>query len=92
MEDVRFDTTGMVLYIKKSKTDQLGQGSYVRIHASDQENCPVELTRLYMAKLNYGTENGFLQPQIRTYKDGRQSGVWHKKLRYSTALEDTKIR
>ena len=41
-------------------------------------------------KLNYGTENGFLQPQIRTYKNGQQSGDWYKKLGYSTALEDTK--
>ena len=90
MVDVRFDTTGMILHIRKSKTDQLGAGQYIRINASEIENCPVEITHHYITKLNYGTENGFLQRQIRSYKDGRQSGVWHKKLSYSTALEDTK--
>ena len=73
MEDIRFDTTGLVLHIRKSKTDQLGQGAYVRINATEEETCPVELTRLYMLKLNYGTENGYFQPQIRSYKDGRQA-------------------
>ena len=90
MEDIRFDTTGMVLHIRRSKTDQLGKGTYVRINITDLEHCPVEITRLYMQKLNYGTENGFLQPQVRTYKNGSQAGVWYKKLSYSTALEDTK--
>ena len=90
MEDIRFDTTGMVLHIKRSKTDQLGKGTYVRINITDLDHCPVEITRLYMQKLNYGTENGYLQPQVRTYKDGQQSGVWYKKLSYSSALEDTK--
>ena len=90
MDDIRFDESGLVLHIRKSKTDQLGEGAYVRIQATEEENCPVELTRLYLHKLNYGTENGFFQPQIRTYKDGTQSGVWFKKLGYSSALEDTK--
>ena len=90
MEDVRFDTTGLVLHIRKSKTDQLGLGTYVRINMMDLEHCPVEITRLYIRKLNYGTENGFLQPQVRSFKDGSQSGVWYRKLGYSTALEDTK--
>ena len=57
---------------------------------TELEHCPVEITRLYIQKLNYGTENGYLQSQVRTYKDGKQSGVWYKKLGYSTALEDTK--
>ena len=89
-EDLIFDTTGLVLHIRRSKTDQLGVGSYVRMNMTDLEHCPVEITRLYLQKLNYGTENGYLQPQVRSYKDGRQSGVWYKKLGYSTALEDTK--
>ena len=80
----------MILHIRKSKTDQLGTGQHVRINSTEEEHCPVELTRLYIIKLRYGTENGFLQPQVRTYKDGSQSGVWFKKLNYSTALEDTK--
>ena len=90
MEDIKFTNTGMILYIKHSKTDQVGSGDYVRINMMGEEHCPVEITRLYIYKLNYGTENGYLQPQIRTYKDGTQSGVWHKKLGYSTALEDLK--
>ena len=90
MEDIRFDTTGMVLHIKRSKTDQMGKRTYVRINITDLDHCPVEITRLYMQKLNYGTENGYLQPQVRTYKNGEQSGVWYKKLSYSKALEDTK--
>ena len=80
----------MILRIRKSKTDQLGEGTFVKILMSEEEHCPVEITRLYLQKLNYGTENGFLQPQIRTYKDGKQAGVWHKRVGYSTALEDLK--
>ena len=90
MDDIQFTETGMVIKIRRSKTDQKGEGEYVRINMSEEENCPVEITRLYISKLGYGTENGFLQPQIRTYKDGTQSGVWHTKLGYSTALEDLK--
>ena len=90
MEDIKFTNTGMIIYIKRSKTDQVGSGDYVRINMTEEDHCPVEITRLYIYKLNYGTENGYLQPQIRTYKDGSQAGVWHKKLGYSTALEDLK--
>ena len=90
MENIRFDTTGLVLHIRKSKTDQLGAREYVRINIMEEEHCPVELMCLYILKLRYGTENGFFQPQIRTYKDESQSGVWYKKLSYTTALEDTK--
>ena len=90
MDDVTFDTTGMILRVKKSKTDQLGEGTFVKINMTELDHCPVEITRLYIRKLNYGTENGFLQPKIRTYKDGRQAGVWHSKVGYSTALEDLK--
>ena len=90
MEDIHFNETSMILHIKSFKTDQLGQGEYVKINATEAENCPVEITRLYLHKLNYGTENGFLQPQIHTNKEGVQSGVWYTKLGYSTALEDLK--
>ena len=90
MEDIQFTGTGMVVKIRRSKTDQKGEGEYVRINMSEEENCPVEITRLYISKLRYGTENGYLQPQIRTYKDGTQSGIWHSQLGYSTALEDLK--
>ena len=31
MEDIRFDTTGLLLHIRKSKTDQLGVGEFVRV-------------------------------------------------------------
>ena len=90
MEDIRFTSTAMVLHIRKSKTDQQGEGTYIRINMTGEEFCPVEITRLYIIKLNYGTENGYLQPQVRTYKDSSQAGVWHTKIRYSTALEDLK--
>ena len=90
MEDIRFDTTGLILHIRRSKTDQLGAGQYVKIQATEMDSCPVEITRRYIEKLQYGTENGFFQPQIRTYTEGNQAGVWHKKLGYSSALEDTK--
>ena len=90
MEDIRFDMTGLVLHIRRSKTDQLGAGQYVKIQATEMESCPVEITRRYIEKLRYGTENGYFQPQIRSYKDGEQAGVWHKKLGNSSALEDTK--
>ena len=90
MEDIKFTNSGMIIYIKRSKTDQVGSGDYVRINMIEEDHCPVEITRLYIYKLNYGTENGYLQPQIRSYKDGTQAGVWHKKLGYSTALEDLK--
>ena len=90
MDDIKFTNTGMIIYIKRSKTDQVGSGDYVRINMTEDQHCPVEITRLYIRKLNHGTENGYLQPQIRTYKNGTQSGVWHKKLGYSTALVDLK--
>ena len=90
MDDIRFTSSAMILRIRKSKTDQLGEGTFIKILMTEEEHCPVEITRLYLQKLNYGTENGFLQPQIRTYKDGKQAGVWHKKVGYSTALEDLK--
>ena len=90
MDDIRFDETSMIIRVQKSKTDQIGQGQYVKINMTEENNCPVEVTRLYLRKLNYGTENGFLQPQIRTHRDGSQSGVWFKRLNYSTALEELK--
>ena len=90
MDDIKFETTGLILRIQKSKTDQLGEGTFVKINMTELDHCPVEITRLYIRKLNYDMENGFLQPKIRMYKDGRQAGVWHSKVGYATALEDLK--
>lgn len=71
MDDIKFNHDGMTVHIRKSKTDQLGEGTYIRINANGEpDNCPVEITRLYMFKLNYRTENGYLQPRIRSYKNG----------------------
>ena len=79
VDDVKFCTDGMVLHIRRSKTDQAGKGDFVRVRMTEAESCPVEMTRSYIMKLRYGTENGYLQPQVRNVQ-GRQSGVWNLSL------------
>ena len=85
VDDVKFETDGMILHIRRSKTDQLGKGDYVRVHMTEAAICPVEMTRNYIFRLGYGTENGYIQPQIRTTSAG-QSGVWNCRIGYSTCL------
>ena len=44
MDDIRFTSSAMILRIQKSKTDQLGESTYVKILSTDEEHCPVEIT------------------------------------------------
>ena len=82
--DITFDSTGMFIYIERSKTDQRGVGDHVRVlNHADSTICPVRLTRLYLDKLGY--QQGVMLPSLRGKIPNPKVAITYK-----TALRDLK--
>ena len=59
VEDLFFDEEGVLIDLKKSKTDQLGSGRLKAIfYASHPRLCPVRTTRRYLERIYPGWEDG----------------------------------
>lgn len=88
----------LTLHIKKSKTDQNGEGFIKHVYpvTSQPLLCPLRLTKLYLARLkchlppgkNY---EGFLQPRIRFDKQKQiQIPLPSYNIGYSSCLDETR--
>lgn len=91
-QDIQATPEHMDVFIAKSKTGQLKQGTQVRISRQQQEPhaCPVNITFMYIRMLQYPQGcNGYLQPRISS-EGGVQKGIPHTKLCYSHALQELK--
>ena len=74
IQDLSFFPHFLDVRVRKSKTDQLRQGSSVRIARQDNRphNCPVNISQIYIRMLKYPPGfNGLLQPRIRNTKQGQ---------------------
>jgi integrase len=71
IEDLAFDDIGVKVYIKKSKTDQIGEGRTIGIERvlSDPKACPVTAVRAWIDELH--EENG---PLFRGFKSNGHPG------------------
>lgn len=53
IEDIKLDQKGMVVHLKKSKTDQYGQGQSIGIpFGKNKDTCPVEAYKAWLQILN----------------------------------------
>jgi integrase len=61
VEDLFFDEEGILIDLRKSKTDQLGSGRLKAIfYASHPQLCPVRTTRRYLDRIYPGWEDGVI--------------------------------
>ena len=90
--DIQFSQWGMQLKIRRSKTDQAGEGAVVAVKRLKEDGrCPVKFTEQYIQKLQYDPTNSsaWMQPRIQNTKTGER-GLPEYRLGYSNALSDLK--
>lgn len=68
VEDLHFDEEGILIDLRKSKTDQLGSGRLKAIfYASHPQLCPVRTTRRYLDRIYPGRKDGAISnPDLNT--------------------------
>ena len=85
------------ILIRKSKTDQLGQGTTKYLYSVSENStlCPVKLTKKYLSRLSAHTPKvgycGFLQPKVQKCKKlNAQIPLPNTMIGYSSCLDESK--